>query len=176
MLISAKTTRRTSIFFFTKRSATTIQAITKIVSRKYCGVKMREPKNQMLGTMEPPPPLMQLSVKATRYKITVILRTPLTVITIRKVWESARAFYILTINLRFFCGVSVNSWAVDHYFTGFTRKMCCWEMPRALKKSIWTTCWWNLNKIMWSKPDKKWLTIFDKVLTLEDVSVTETIV
>ena len=23
---------------------------------------MREPKNQMLGTMEPPPPLMQLSV------------------------------------------------------------------------------------------------------------------
>ena len=24
---------------------------------------MREPKKQMLGTMEPPPPLMQLSVK-----------------------------------------------------------------------------------------------------------------
>ena len=38
--------------------------------------------------------------------------------------------------------------------------------------SIWTTNWWNLNKIVWSEPykilcflTKKWLTIFDKVLT-----------
>ena len=67
--------------------------------------------------------------------MTVILRTPLTVITIRKVWgtvnlqERARTFYILTIKLRFFCGFSVNSRAVDYYFMGFTRKICCWEMP-----------------------------------------------
>ena len=38
--------------------------------------------------------------------------------------------------------------------------------------SIWTTCWQNLNKIVWSVPykilcflTKKWLTIFDKKLT-----------
>ena len=37
--------------------------------------------------------------------------------------------------------------------------------------SIWTTCWWNLNKIVWSELykiwsffAKKWLTSFDKVL------------
>ena len=39
--------------------------------------------------------------------------------------------------------------------------------------SIWTTCWWNLNKIVWTElykiliflTKKKWLTIFYKVLT-----------
>ena len=38
--------------------------------------------------------------------------------------------------------------------------------------SIWTTYWWNLNKIVWSRTiqnfaffDRKWLTIFDRVLT-----------
>ena len=33
---------------------------------------------------------------------------------------NARTFYILTVNLWSFCGFSVNSWAVDRYFTGFT--------------------------------------------------------
>ena len=37
-----------------------IQAITKILSQKCCCVKMAEPKNKMLGTMDPP---MQLSAK-----------------------------------------------------------------------------------------------------------------
>ena len=54
MLVSSKTTRPISFFFFTKRSATIIQAIPKIINQKYRGVKLREPKNQMLGTMEPP--------------------------------------------------------------------------------------------------------------------------
>ena len=37
---------------------------------------------------------------------------------------------------------------------------------------IWITCWWNLNKIVWSDlhkilrfMTKKWFTIFDKALT-----------
>ena len=34
--------------------------ITKIISQKYCGVKMPKPKNKMLGTKVPP---MQLSIK-----------------------------------------------------------------------------------------------------------------
>ena len=34
--------------------------------------------------------------------------------------ESARTFYILTANLRFFCRFSVNSPAIDRIFTGFT--------------------------------------------------------
>ena len=53
MLISAKTTRRTSIFFHQKKRNYYL-GNTKIISPKYCGIKMREPKNQMLGTMEPP--------------------------------------------------------------------------------------------------------------------------
>ena len=60
MLIYAnqhKTTQPISIFF-TKRCVTGIQA--KILSPKLCGVKMAEPKNKMLGTVETP--LMQLSV------------------------------------------------------------------------------------------------------------------
>ena len=65
MLISAKTTRLISFFFFfffffTKRSVTTILAITKIISPKYCGVKMREPKKTNVGYYGTP--LMQLSV------------------------------------------------------------------------------------------------------------------
>ena len=50
--------------------------------------------------------------------------------------------------------------------------------------SIWTTCWWNLKKIVWSKPyknsvlfDKKWSTILTNAdAILEDVSVTKTII
>ena len=64
MVISAKTTRWTSFFFFTKRSATTIQAITKIISPKYCGVKMREPKKPNVGYHGTP--LIQLSVKKSK--------------------------------------------------------------------------------------------------------------
>ena len=41
-------------FFFHQKKRNYYLAITKIISQKYCGVKMREPKNQMLGTMVPP--------------------------------------------------------------------------------------------------------------------------
>ena len=41
----------------------TIKAITKIFGQKFCGVKMAEPKNGMLGTMEHPTCPMQLNVK-----------------------------------------------------------------------------------------------------------------
>ena len=34
--------------------------------------------------------------------------------------EIARTFYILTVNLRFFCGFSVNLRAIDRFFTRFT--------------------------------------------------------
>ena len=37
-----------ALIFFTKRSATTIYAITKIINQKYCGVQMRKPKNKCL--------------------------------------------------------------------------------------------------------------------------------
>ena len=49
--------------------------------------------------------------------------------------------------------------------------------------SIWTTCWWNLNKIVWSELYEIW--IFLKMVNyfwqsvdaiLEDVSVNETII
>ena len=40
-------------FVFNKRSAITILANTKMINQIYCSVKMRGPKNQMLGTMEP---------------------------------------------------------------------------------------------------------------------------
>ena len=49
--------------------------------------------------------------------------------------ESAHTFNLLTVNLRLFCGFSVNSRAIDRYFTGFTLKICCREMPRDLKKT-----------------------------------------
>ena len=51
--------------------------------------------------------------------------------------ESARTFYILTTNLRFFCRFSVNSRAVDRISRDLRyipRKICCREMPRNLKK------------------------------------------
>ena len=50
--------------------------------------------------------------------------------------------------------------------------------------SIWTTCWWNLNKIVWSGLLKIWA-FWQKMVDhfwqsvdaiLEDVSVTETVV
>ena len=51
--------------------------------------------------------------------------------------ESARTFYILTANLRFFSRFSVNSRAVDRILRDLRyipRKICCREMPRNLKK------------------------------------------
>ena len=39
-----------------------LHCCNKILNQKFCGVKMAQPKNKMLGIMEPP--LMQLSVKA----------------------------------------------------------------------------------------------------------------
>ena len=50
----------------------------------------------------------------------------------------ARTFYILTVNLRFFCGFSVNLRAIDGFFTRFTvlfpGTFAAGEMPRDLKK------------------------------------------
>ena len=56
--------------------------------------------------------------------------------------EIARTFYILTVNLRFFCGFSVNLRAIDRFLRDLRyipRKICCREMPRDLKKCpvIW---------------------------------------
>ena len=51
--------------------------------------------------------------------------------------ESARTFYILTANLRFFCRFSVNLRAIDRILRDLRyipRKICCREMPRNLKK------------------------------------------
>ena len=51
--------------------------------------------------------------------------------------EIARTFYILTVNLRFFCGFSVNLRAIDRFLRDLRyipRKICCREMPRDLKK------------------------------------------
>ena len=45
---------------------------------------------------------------------------------------NARTFYILTVNLRLVCGFSVNSRAIDRYFTGFTtfnRKFAAGKCP-----------------------------------------------
>ena len=60
MLISAKTTRPISFFFTQKEAQQLFRQLENIISQKYCCVEMREPKNQMLGTIVPP---MQLSVK-----------------------------------------------------------------------------------------------------------------
>ena len=55
MLISSKTTQPIwFFFFFYQEKRTTTEAITTITNQKYCSVKMREPKKQMLGTMESP--------------------------------------------------------------------------------------------------------------------------
>ena len=54
----------------------------------------------------------------------------------RKFTESARTFYILTANLRFFCRFSVNSRAIDRISRDLRyipRKICCREMPRFFK-------------------------------------------
>ena len=51
--------------------------------------------------------------------------------------ESARTFYILTANLRFFCRFAVNSPAVDRISPDLRyipRNICCREMPCNLKK------------------------------------------
>ena len=51
--------------------------------------------------------------------------------------EIARTFYILTVNLRFFCGFSVNLRAIDRFLRDLRyipRKICCREIPRDLKK------------------------------------------
>ena len=53
--------------------------------------------------------------------------------------EIARTFYILTVNLRFFCGFSVNLRAIDRFLRDLRyipRKICCREMPRDLKKRV----------------------------------------
>ena len=50
--------------------------------------------------------------------------------------ESARTFYILTANLRFFCRFSVNSLAIDRISRDLRyipRKIYCREMPRFFK-------------------------------------------
>ena len=50
--------------------------------------------------------------------------------------EIARTFYILTVNLRFFCGFSVNLRAIDRFLRDLRyipRKICCREMPRFFK-------------------------------------------
>ena len=51
MLISTKPTSPMSFFFHQKKRNL---GNYKTISQKYSGVKMREPKNQMLGTMVPP--------------------------------------------------------------------------------------------------------------------------
>ena len=51
--------------------------------------------------------------------------------------ESARTFYILTFNLRLFCGFSASSRPIDGYFTGFTtfnREIGCREMSHFFSK------------------------------------------
>ena len=53
--------------------------------------------------------------------------------------EIARTFYILTDNLRFFCGFSVNLRAIDRFLRDLRyipRKICCREMPRDLLIAI----------------------------------------
>ena len=54
MLISAKTTRRTSILFSPKEAQLLFRQLQKLSAQNIVAFKMREPKNQMLGTMEPP--------------------------------------------------------------------------------------------------------------------------
>ena len=60
--------------FFAKRCVTDIQAIANILGPKFCGVTMAEPKTKIFGTMEPPPPPMQLRVKKLKSEIDTALR------------------------------------------------------------------------------------------------------
>ena len=53
MLISPKTTRPISIFFHEHVRNRYLGKTPKILSPKFCDVKMPEPKNKMLGTMVP---------------------------------------------------------------------------------------------------------------------------
>jgi len=54
MIISTRMTHPIWVFFTKRRFTKIFLAITRILNPRCSGIKIPEPKKQMLGTMEPP--------------------------------------------------------------------------------------------------------------------------